>query len=81
VCILWSIVRNSRPDGLGGLVAISIWKVLNQRANMFIVESEDELEHRLGAEVMQIHKQYGSDSERLIDLRLMGMFYHLFTPA
>lgn len=72
---------DERPDGVGGLVAISISKVLNKGSNMFVVENEDELEHKLGAEVMQIHEQYGSDYGRQIDLRLVGMFYHLFTPA
>jgi hypothetical protein len=72
---------DQRSQGVGGLVAISISKVLNQGSSMFIVGDDEELEQKLGNEVMQIHDRFGSDYERQIDLRLVGMFYHLFTPA
>jgi len=65
---------------MGGLVAISVSKALNEGQNMFTVDDEDGLK-QLGGDLMQLHEQYCRDYDQLIDIRLVGMFYHLFTPA
>jgi hypothetical protein len=69
-----------RDSGMGGLVAISVSKVLNVGHNMFTVDDEDGLK-QLGGDLMKIHERYCRDYDKLIDIRLVGMFYHLFTPA
>jgi hypothetical protein len=63
-----------------GLVAISVSKALNPGSNMFLVDDAQSL-RSLTNEVQRIHKLYGSDYDRLVDLRLIGILYHVFTPA
>jgi hypothetical protein len=67
-----------------GLVAISISKAVNPGQNMFIVDDVDQdndVFDGLASDVRRIHQQYGGDYDRLVDLRLIGILYHIFTPA
>lgn len=63
-----------------GIVAISVSKAINPGSNMFVVDDDQGLEE-LANDVNRLHKLYGSDYDRLIDPRLVGILYHLFTPA
>jgi hypothetical protein len=73
--------RFSEPSNeVGGLVAISISKALNSGQKMFVVDDAEGLEG-LGNDITSIRRQYRDDHNRLDDCRLVGMIYHLFTPA
>jgi hypothetical protein len=73
--------RSSEPaNEVGGLVAISISKALNPGLQMFFVDKEEGLKE-LGNDITSIRRQYPDDHNRQDDFRLVGMFYHLFTPA
>jgi hypothetical protein len=73
--------RSSRRfDELGGLVAISISKALNSGDKMYVVDNEEGLQN-LGNDIMKIRQLYPDDHDRQSDFRLIGIFYHLFTPA
>ncbi len=63
-----------------GVVAISVSKAVNPGSNMFVVNDDRDL-RSLSQEAERLHKQYSSDYDRLLDPRLIGMAYHLFTPA
>jgi hypothetical protein len=63
-----------------GLVAISVSKALNPGSNMFLVDNPESL-LSLTDDVQRLHRLYGSDYDRLVDLRLIGVLYHVFTPA
>ena len=63
-----------------GLVAISVSKALNPGSNMFLVDDAESL-RSLTDDVQRLHMLYGSDYDRLVDLRLIGLLYHVFTPA
>jgi hypothetical protein len=63
-----------------GVVAISVSKAVNPGSNMFVVNDDSDLQS-LSQEAERLHKQYSRDHERLLDPRLIGMVYHLFTPA
>lgn len=72
--------RSGKHDELGGLVAISISKALNPGEKMYLVDNEEGLQS-LGNDIMNIRRLYPDDHDRQSDFRLIGMFYHLFTPA
>lgn len=63
-----------------GLVAISLSKAVNPGSRMFIAHEADAL-RRLANDVNHLHQQYSNDYDRLIDTRLIGILYHLYTPA
>jgi len=63
-----------------GLVAISVSRTVNPGSNMFIVDEAGAL-HELEDEVSRLHRQYSADYDQLVDPRLLGIVYHLFTPA
>ncbi len=63
-----------------GVVAISVSKSVNPGSNMFVVNDASDL-RSLSQEAERLHKQYSRDYDRLLDPRLIGMVYHLFTPA
>jgi hypothetical protein len=48
---------------------------------MFLVDDAQALRGGLSDEVQRIHKLYGSDYDQLVDLRFIGILYHVFTPA
>ena len=47
---------------------------------MYVVDNEEGLQS-LGNDIMNIRRLYPDDHDRQSDFRLIGMFYHLFTPA
>jgi hypothetical protein len=63
-----------------GVVAISVSKAVNAGSNMFVINDASDL-RSLSQESERLHKQYSKDYDRLLDPRLIGMVYHLFTPA
>jgi len=69
-----------QSNSVGGLVAISISKAINPGSNWFMVEHENDLQ-QLHNDVERIHRQYCSDYDRQIDLRLVGVLYEILTPA
>lgn len=62
-----------------GLVAISVSKALNIGSKMFLVNDAQSV-HDLTNDVQRLHKLYGGGYDRLVDLRLIGILYHVFTP-
>jgi hypothetical protein len=71
---------NRRVGELGGLVAISISKALNSGEKWFVVDDENGLQS-LGNDIARIRRLYPDDHNSQGDHRLIGIFYHLFTPA
>jgi len=71
---------DSSNASVGGLVAVSISKVLNPGSKIFVVSEEKDLQS-LTEDVKRIHQQHGEDYDRLVDPRMIGMLYHIFTPA
>jgi hypothetical protein len=65
---------------VGGLVAISISKALNSGRQWFNVEGETALQS-LGDDIDRIRSLYPDYHNQQDDFRLVGMFYHLFTPG
>jgi hypothetical protein len=65
---------------LGGLVAVSITKALNRGDKMYEVDQEEQF-LQLSAEVQRIHRKCSNEYSRLIDPRIVGVSYHIFTPA
>lgn len=63
-----------------GIVAISVSKALNPGSNLFRVDQPNMLQN-LSRDIISLHEQYSADYSRLVDLRLIGILYHLFTPA
>jgi hypothetical protein len=63
-----------------GLVAISVSRTVNPGSKMFIVDEAEAL-HELEGEISRLHHQYSADYNQLVDPRLLGIVYHLFTPA
>jgi len=63
-----------------GLVAISVSRTVNPGSDMFIVDEAEALQ-QLKDEVRRLHCQYSADYDQLADPRLLGIVYHLFTPA
>jgi hypothetical protein len=71
---------NDPANEIGGLVAISISKALNSGVKMVFADDEAGLT-RLGDDIASIRREYPDDHNRQADFQLVGMFYHLFTPA
>jgi len=69
------------PDSTAGLVAISIAKTVNPGSNWLMVDEADDLEQQLSNDMSRIHGLYASDYDCQIDPRLIGMLYHIITPA
>src|SRR5713226_6092627 len=63
-----------------GMVAISVSKAVNPGSNMFVVNDDSDL-RSLSQEAERLHRQYSRDYDRLLHPRLIGVVYHLFTPA
>ena len=63
-----------------GFVAVSVSKALNPGTNLYSVESYDALQG-LSSETMRIHAQNRLSKERVADVRICGIIYHIFTPA
>jgi len=47
---------------------------------MYEVDQEEQF-LQLSAEVQRIHRKCSNEYSRLIDPRIVGVFYHIFTPA
>jgi hypothetical protein len=74
---------DQQSSEVGGLVAISIskaLKALDSGQNMFVVGEEEGLK-QLGDDITTIRQQYPDYHNSQDDFRLIGMLYHLFTPA
>ncbi len=69
-----------QDDSLGGLVAISISKAVNPGSKMFIVKKAEDLK-QLSNDVLRFHQVYCADFNRQVDPRLIGILYHIYTPA
>ncbi len=66
--------------GTGGVVAISLSKVLNSGSRLFVADDPSGF-RRLQQELIDAHKENSSDYDSLVDLRLTGILYHMYTPA
>ena len=64
-----------------GIVAISVSKAANPGSCLLFARNSDALRDRLSNDIISFHKQHSADYDRLVDLRLIGILYHLFTPA
>ena len=63
------------------MVAVSISKALNAGDKMLIVEQENDVERSLAGEAERIYKSYCGAIRREIDLRVIGVICHVFTPV
>lgn len=74
-------LANCEP-GTGGLVAISVSRVLNPGPRLLVAGDESGL-HRLADDLQLIHRESGNSGnyDRLVDLRLVGVLHHGYTPA
>jgi len=63
-----------------GIVAISISKAANPGSHLFVARNWHALQD-LSNDIISLHQQHSADYDRLVDLRLIGILYHLFTPA
>jgi hypothetical protein len=63
-----------------GIVAISVSKAVNPGSRLFRAKDPDALRD-LSKDIKALHQQHSGDFDRLVDLRLIGILYHLFTPA
>jgi hypothetical protein len=63
-----------------GIVAISVSKAVNPGSRLFRADDPDAL-RSLSKDIISLHQQHSADYDRLVDLRLIGILYHLFTPA
>lgn len=68
-------------SNLAGMVAVSISKALNAGEKMLVVEREDDLEPSLSREAERIYESYCGSIRTEIDLRVIGVICHVFTPA
>jgi hypothetical protein len=69
-----------RTSEFGGLVAISVSKTLNRGEKMFVVDDKEGL-NSLGDDIAKIRRLYPDNHNSQPNPRLIGMLYHLFTPA
>jgi hypothetical protein len=63
-----------------GLVAISVSKTVNPGSCLFRAAHPDAL-RSLSKNIDSLHQQYSHDYDKWVDIRLVGIMYHLFTPA
>ena len=54
--------------------------MLNPGSKIFLVSEESDLQS-LTEDVKRIHQQYVADYDALVDPRMVGMLYQIFTPA
>jgi hypothetical protein len=67
-------------SNLLGMVAISISKALKGE-QMLVVDREDDLQPSLSAEAERAYKSYCRSINSEVDLRIVGVICHVFTPA
>ncbi len=63
-----------------GFVAVSVSKALNPGTNLYSVEDYDGLQG-LSDENKRVHAQNRLSKEKVLDIRIGGILYHVFTPA
>jgi hypothetical protein len=63
-----------------GLVAVSVSRAINPGSRLFVADDPAALRN-LASDIQSIHATNSSDYDRLPDLRILGILYHVFTPA
>jgi hypothetical protein len=72
---------NSSADSALGLVAIDASKLVNPGTKWLRVKQYADIQESLVSDLNKLHAEYSNDYDRLIDLRLVGISWHILTPV
>jgi len=73
-------LNNSNDHSARGVVAISVSRTLNPGDKLFVVKTEHDL-IRLADNVQAIAQKHSDSWKRIVDTRIIGILFHLITPA
>ena len=64
-----------------GVIAISISRALNSGGLLFVGDSEVNIKRALDNKVSELGKRYKSAWNQIVDTRIIGILFHIITPA
>lgn len=64
-----------------GIIAISISRALNKGDSLFVGNNEDNMMRGLANKVNKLSEKYKNAWSRIVDTRIIGILFHIITPA
>lgn len=73
-------ISNSQDKSARGLIAISVSRVFNPGDKLFVIKTKQVMK-RLADDVQDIAQKYSRSWKQIIDTRIIGILFHVITPA
>lgn len=74
-------LNGSEDTRARGVIAISVSRVQNPGNKLFTAKTEGDMPRLLGDYVQTLGEEYSKSWKRIVDTRIIGILFHLITPA